>query len=161
MGIDHKPDKSIASICGLFCGSCGVYYATQEKNEKKLQDIAQTLDLNVKDTYCNGCRSDKKAATCQNCFILECSKQKKVEFCGDCDFYPCKELKEFQAKMPHRKNMWKSQERIKEIGWEGWYNEMAIYYSCLKCGTINGAYDSSCRKCGNTPSNQFLRDHNF
>ncbi len=151
-------NKGLASVCGLFCAACGVYYATQEKDEKKLQEIANKLGQPLSKTYCEGCRSNRKTATCKDCFIIKCAKEKGVAFCGECDTYPCQELKDFQKKMPHRKNIWKSQARIKEIGWEQWLNEMIDYYSCEKCNTINGAYDTECRKCGNSPSNDFVRN---
>ncbi len=32
-------NKNIVAVCGLYCGACGVYYATQEKDEKKLQEM--------------------------------------------------------------------------------------------------------------------------
>ncbi len=154
-----EPDKELVSICGLFCISCGVYYATKEKDNKKLQEIADKLGQTLDETYCNGCRSNLKTATCKDCFIIKCAEKKGVDFCGECNAYPCEELQDFQKKMPHRKNMWKSQERIKEIGWKQWFNEMVDVYSCEKCNTINGAYDIDCRMCGNSPSNKFVRDN--
>lgn len=155
----EKPNKEVVSVCGLFCKSCGVYYATVENDVKKLQEIADKLGQNVNETYCNGCRSERKSASCQNCYISDCATVINIDFCVECNEYPCKELQDFQSKMPHRKNLWNSQSRIKQVGWEKWHDEMVEYYSCSKCNTLNGAYDISCRKCGNSPSNQFVKDH--
>jgi hypothetical protein len=61
--------------------------------------------------------------------------------------------------MPHRIELWKSQDRIKEIGYEKWYAEMIEHYSCTKCGTLNSAYDLKCRKCGEEPSCGYVAKH--
>lgn len=34
--------------------------------------------------------------------------------------------------------------------------EMLEHYACPQCGTINSAYDMACRKCGNTPSCNYV-----
>ncbi len=152
-------NKDLASVCGLFCVSCGVYYATKEKDDKKLQVIADKLGQTLDETHCDGCRSDRRTASCKDCYIIKCATEKGIDFCVECDIYPCEFLKDFQKKMPHRKNLWKSQARIKEVGWKKWFNEMVEYYSCNKCDTINGAYDIGCRNCGNSPSNGFVSDN--
>jgi len=61
--------------------------------------------------------------------------------------------------MPHRIELWKSQERIKEAGYEKWYMEMIEHYSCSECGTLNSPYDMACRKCGVTPSCKYVSLH--
>ena len=80
-------------------------------------------------------------------------------FCGQCPEYPCADLKTFQAARPHRVELWKSQERIREAGYETWYAEMVAHYSCPACHTMNSAYDPACRKCGETPSCAYVRLH--
>jgi ribosomal protein L40E len=82
-----------------------------------------------------------------------------VEFCGECAEYPCQDLKAFQSEMPHRIELWKSQERIREVGYEKWYAEMTEHYSCKKCRTLNSAYDLRCRKCGEEPGCEYVRLH--
>jgi ribosomal protein L40E len=61
--------------------------------------------------------------------------------------------------MPHRLELWESQARISAAGYETWYAEMVEQYSCQNCGTINSAYDRGCRKCGTTPSCNFVKAH--
>jgi hypothetical protein len=56
--------------------------------------------------------------------MMKCSTEKGIDFCGQCPEYPCADLKTFQAQAPHRSELWKSQERIKEAGYEKWYAEM-------------------------------------
>lgn len=151
-----KPDKNLVSVCGLFCPACGIYYSTQENNEDNLKKIAARMNIPSEEVRCNGCRTETKTAYCKNCFMIECASSKGIDFCGECQEYPCDRLKEFQSKMPHRVELWKSQERIKEIGWEKWFHEMVDYYSCKECYTINGWYDFKCRNCGSIPGNDFV-----
>jgi ribosomal protein L40E len=68
-------------------------------------------------------------------------------------------LKSFQAQAPHRIELWKSQERIKEAGYEKWSAEMIEHYSCPECHTLNSAYDLACRKCGANPSCAYVNLH--
>jgi hypothetical protein len=105
---------------------------------------------------CDGCRSERLNVFCRkSCKMKKCAAEKGIEFCGACAEYPCDELKDFQTKMPHRKQLWDSQQRIKDAGWEKWFDEMESLYSCA-CGTINSAYDLKCRKCGAEPSCEYV-----
>ncbi len=61
--------------------------------------------------------------------------------------------------MANRLELWKSQERIKEVGWKQWYTEMIEHYSCPECGVLNSAADMSCRNCGATPSCRYVKIH--
>lgn len=150
-GTVTKPDKREAAVCGLFCPSCSVYIGTKEDPER-LKGLAESFGIPVNETECEGCRSDKRTGYCRTCKIIKCSSAKGIDFCGACEDYPCEELKQFQAILPHRIELWKSQERIKEVGYEKWYAEMLEHYACPQCGTINSAYDMACRKCGSSPS---------
>lgn len=153
------PDKKLAAVCGLFCPSCTVYIGNHEdpgRLEAMSKRIGQPLDM----LRCNGCRSDKRSYYCENlCKMYKCAAEKGIDFCGECAEYPCADLKTFQAEMPHRLELWKSQERIKEVGYEKWFEEMDRHYSCPSCGTINSAYDMSCWKCGAAPGCNFVNEH--
>lgn len=154
------PDKKLAAVCGLFCPSCGSYIGTNEDPER-LEALAQRLGRPVSDLECHGCRSEQRSFFCRTeCKMAQCAAEKGIDFCGECTEYPCAELKEFQSKMPHRIELWNNHERIKEVGYEKWYEEMNEYYSCSECGTINSAYDlKGCRKCGNALANDYIRHH--
>ena len=77
--------------------------------------------------------------------------KKNIGFCGECEEYPCEDLKKFQSQLPHRIELWESQRRIKEVGYEKWFEEMIGHYSCHHCNTINSAYDITCQNCGADP----------
>ncbi len=145
-----KPDKTVAAVCGLFCQACSIYIGTKEDPER-LKNIAENFGVPVEEMKCKGCRSDTRIGYCANCKMFRCAAEKGIDFCGACEEYPCEELKAFQAILPHRIELWKSQARIKEVGYEKWYAEMLEHYACPECGTINSAYDAVCRKCGASP----------
>ncbi len=148
---NNLPDKKKAAICGLFCPACTFYIANMEDPERLIR-LAARRNQPVEELRCEGCRSSVRTSYCKTCKMAECSAQKRIEFCGECEEYPCDQLKEFQAFYPHRIELWQSLDRIKEVGYEQWYQEMLEHYSCPDCGTINSAYDAACRKCGKTPS---------
>jgi hypothetical protein len=155
----RTPDKRLAAVCGLFCPSCRVFIGTKEDPER-LSVMARRLQRPLEEMQCNGCRSEKRCFYCETkCTMARCAAAKGVEFCGECSEYPCKDIKAFQTEMPHRIELWKSQARIKEAGYEQWYAEMIEHYSCKKCATLNSAYDIACRKCGSTPSCTYVGLH--
>jgi hypothetical protein len=154
------PDKNLAAACGLYCGSCGIYLATQENDTEKLLQYAIVLNQSFDETLCDGCKAERKSAHCLHmCSFIKCTLEKGIEFCGACREFPCKELTDFQLKLPHRVEILESQNRLKEIGREQWLIEMKENYSCQQCNTINSAYDITCRNCGHIPSSRFAERH--
>ena len=153
------PDKRVAAVCGLFCPACRFYIGSKE-DPKILEAMAELFQRPVEELECHGCRSEKRGFFCdENCTMVKCAAEKGIDFCGECAQYPCTELKAFQAQLPHRIELWKSQERIKEVGYEKWYAEMIEHYSCPECHTLNSAYDMVCRKCGTDPSCTYVNQH--
>ena len=159
MNTELSPDKALVSVCGLYCRACGIYTSTRENNVENLQRIAMRMNVPLGEIRCNGCRTETRTAYCKNCFMVKCATEKGIDFCGQCSDYPCSEIKDFQSKMPHRAELWKSQERLQKIGWEKWFMEMADYYACRKCGAMNGWYDFKCSKCGHMPGNDFVKNN--
>jgi len=90
---------------------------------------------------------------------VSCAAEKSVDFCSECDEYPCEDLKEFQAAMPHRIELWDDLERIRDVGYERWFEEKINHYSCPKCKILNSAYDVTCRNCGADPGSSYVREH--
>jgi hypothetical protein len=153
------PEKKLAAVCGLFCPACTVYIGSMEE-PARLKALSGRFGATVEDMECHGCRSEKRGLYCNKaCKTTKCASEKGLDFCGQCSEYPCAELKAFQSQMPHRIELWASQERIKAVGYAAWYSEMIEQYSCPKCRTINSAYDLSCRKCGAIPSCNYVRLH--
>ncbi|HCT31238.1 MAG TPA: hypothetical protein DIW31_11040 [Bacteroidales bacterium] len=153
------PNKQTAAVCGLFCKSCGIYIATQANNTDQLNRIADRLGFPRDQVRCDGCRTDVNSAYCKTCNLKTCASKKGVEFCSQCNEYPCSQLKDFQSQLPHRAELFQSLDRIKEVGWEKWYVEMAERLSCTKCNQLSGWYDFACSNCGNKPSSHFVADN--
>ena len=155
----RMPEKRLAAVCGLFCPACTVFIGTRE-DPQRLRMLAARVQKPAEELHCDGCRSGERCFYCrERCKMSKCASDKGVDFCGECPEYPCEDLKVFQTEMPHRIELWKSQERIREVGYEKWYAEMIEHYSCPKCRTINSAYDLSCRKCGTSPSCAYVGLH--
>ena len=153
---DNHNEKTIASVCGLYCGACSIYIATTE-DPARLKKHASYFKTSEEELKCYGCRAEKRAIFCQNCNLKSCAANYGVEFCGECPEFPCQEFKNFQAEYPHRNEIWQDMENIKKIGVNKWLKEAAENYSCSKCGTVNSPYDCKCRKCGHRPANKFLK----
>jgi len=154
----YQPDKKLVAVCGLFCPACGIFIAQRGRLEERKR-MAEDLQVPVKDLQCDGCRAEKRFAYCETCTMQACAEEKGLDFCAECEEYPCRPLKEFQAAMPHRIELWEAQIRIKEVGYEKWFEEMLEHYSCAQCGTINSAYHLACRLCGTTPSCAYVVLH--
>jgi len=149
--------EDLSSACGLYCGACGIYLATQENDTERLLNYAVVLNQSFDETLCNGCSSARKSLHCSKiCVFIECKKQKGVSFCTDCDEFPCLALIDFKSKKPHRVELIESLHKLKEIGLEQWLIEMKEHYSCQQCQTVNSAYHLTCRKCGAEPGCQFV-----
>jgi hypothetical protein len=151
-----RPDKKQVSVCGLFCPACIVFISQGESREK----VAEMLRLPPEAVKCDGCRADNRFSYCDTCKFTPCASEKGLEFCGQCEEYPCEGLKEFQAALPHRIELWQAHARIGEAGYEKWFEEMLGHYSCPRCGTINSAYHMACRECGAEPSCAYVGLHN-
>jgi hypothetical protein len=151
--------KALSAVCGLFCPSCIIYIAQRESPENRKQ-IAKDLELPPEMLKCDGCRTENRFIYCdRNCKMMPCAEEKGVDFCGECGDYPCEVIKAFQAEMPHRLELWAAHDRIKEVGYEKWFDEMMEHYSCPECHTINTAYHPACRQCGTEPSCGYIEQH--
>ena len=118
------PDKKLAAICGLFCPSCSLFIASTQ-DPARLRAISERFGIAPEELECRGCRSDKRGFYCrEHCKMTECAAERGLDFCGACPEFPCADLKAFQAQMPHRLELWDSQRRITEVGYEQWYLEM-------------------------------------
>jgi len=155
---EHPVDKTLAAVCGLYCEACTAYIATTE-DPARLAQLAAQFQLSEEEIRCHGCRASKRGPYCQTCKMSACAAERGIDFCVECADYPCEELRQFQAHIPHRIELWDDLERIRAIGWQTWLVEARNKYVCPECQTINSAYDPSCRQCGAAPSCEYVRRH--
>jgi len=151
-------NKQFAAVCGLYCPGCTLYIGSTEEPER-LARTAGRFNVSIEEARCYGCRSDVISFYCQACEIKKCADEKGLEFCALCDEYPCTMLKEFQVQLPHRAELFEDGERVREVGYDRWFEVVRARYTCPECSAINSAYDLACRKCGNEPGSPFAERH--
>ncbi len=98
--------NEIIACCGLDCGKCAAFLATQKNDRAELERVAQKWSegdtkLTVEDVICDGCfskRVSKYART--GCAIRACGIEKKVKNCAYCDEYQCENIAKFLQNAP-------------------------------------------------------------
>ncbi len=99
----------IQAYCGLDCGECEAYIATQNNDRAGLEATAkkwaQQFGGNLvaaEACICDGCSSGKRASTahCATCAIRLCASKREVVTCAHCADYGCETLKQFFAFAP-------------------------------------------------------------
>lgn len=134
------------SYCGLYCGACELFQATQNGT---LDELAQKRGMEPHELECHGCKSKKSSVYCSNCTIKHCASGKNVEFCNQCKDYPCSQLQEFNSsKYSHKYLAAKNLKSILDKGLKKWLEEQKDRWSCPKCNTKYSYYADLCPKCG-------------
>lgn len=86
---------NIAS-CGLNCGECVAYKATQDKDMEKLAELAVKWGgdkgLKAEDMLCDGCTGDRVMKNALSCTVYQCAHANDVKVCSQCGDYPCGKL---------------------------------------------------------------------
>lgn len=154
----REPDKKMAAVCGLYCEACSWFISTAE-DPARLSRLAAQQNWSAEESRCYGCRSEKKLPYCGKCRMSSCAAERGIDFCSECEEYPCDELKEFQAAMPHRIELWDNLNRIRSVGYRQWIEEVIENYICPRCQTLNSTYDLKCRSCGEEPSCRYVAKH--
>lgn len=91
----------MVACCGLPCGDCPAYGATQAGDEEGLNQVLarwrEAFDaphLTVADILCDGCLADsgRLCGYCSHCKIRPCAMTRRLPNCAYCDEYLCEEL---------------------------------------------------------------------
>jgi hypothetical protein len=141
MEMERKMNSDHIARCGLYCGVCGVYYATRDKNEKFLQKLlgfykAQSPafeNLTLDDLRCEGCLSDKTCVFCTVCAIKTCTQDKGYAGCHQCDGFPCDHINHFPVPVG-KKVIMRAIPYWREHGTEKWIADEMLRYRCPECG---------------------------
>ncbi len=126
--------------CGLYCGVCGVYYATRDKNEKFLEKLAEMYQksipgsdkISTEDLQCKGCLSDTVSLFCRVCKIKSCTKEKGFAGCHECNEFPCPEIDKFPMPVG-KKVILRAIPYWREHGTEKWVSDEETRYHCPEC----------------------------
>ena len=113
----------IQAFCGLDCGECEAYVATQKNDRAGLEATAKKWaaqfggkDVNPDMCICDGCPSGKRISTAHagTCAIRLCASARGVTTFAHCQDYGCATLQGFFAYAPVLKD--KLEAVRKEIG---------------------------------------------
>jgi len=99
----------IQAYCGLDCGECEAYIATQKNDRAGLETVAKkwaeqfgAKNVTAEMCICDGCSLGKRASTahCLTCAIRLCATARGVVTCAHCGDYGCPTLQQFFAFAP-------------------------------------------------------------
>jgi hypothetical protein len=140
--------------CGLYCGVCGILYATLENNQKLKErlvgvykgKLSDSENLSAEDIHCKGCLSDDPFYFCRECDIKDCAIKKGYTGCHECTDFPCKLIEEFPIPLA-TKVILRAIPYWREVGTEKWIKDEEARYICPECGhkLFRGA--KSCNRC--------------
>jgi hypothetical protein len=151
----HGTNPELISPCGLYCGVCRIFAATQDKDRAYLARLvrvyaryAPEMSLaSAEDLLCDGCLSTRRAAHCRVCAIRECTQQRQVEGCHDCADFPCSHVDQFPIPAGRRVILRAIPYR-REHGTEQWIEAERERYTCPECGQSMFRGARSCEGCG-------------
>ena len=101
-------ENKILAYCGIDCGACPAYVATQNNDDalraltaKKWSELYKA-ERKAEDINCDGCLGDtgKLFVYCGACEVRQCAREKQISTCADCPEYSCSKLDDFCALMP-------------------------------------------------------------
>lgn len=135
-------EDATLGYCGLYCGGCGAWQATQKG--------APLLDDSGTPMLCDGCASDRLTGWCAVCTIKSCARGRGVRYCLECPENPCEMLTGFMndPKYPYHQEVQGNMERLRAAGLATWTAEMRERYRCAGCGAEFNWFDAACPACG-------------
>jgi hypothetical protein len=99
----------LLAYCGLDCGECEAYIATQKNDRAGLEAAAKkwaeqfgAKAISADMCICDGCATGKRASTAHaaTCAIRLCASARGVTTCAHCVDYSCATLQQFFAFAP-------------------------------------------------------------
>jgi len=96
------------AYCGMECGNCPVYRATQANDPMAREKAAELFsklfntEIPVSAINCDGCKSSTGIlfGHCKTCEVRNCATDRKHESCAYCSDYSCKKLDDQLAGIP-------------------------------------------------------------
>jgi hypothetical protein len=151
-------NKNLMAPCGLYCGTCGVYLATRDDNEKFRTVMGNLYGTSPGETRCLGCMQPDPPGMlygyCKLCTIRDCVRSKGFYSCHQCGDWPCETIRNFglatgRRVMRRAIPLWRRLvERLgHEEGSVEWARSECERYHCPSCGKplFRGAV--RCRAC--------------
>jgi hypothetical protein len=151
-----KMDTSVKLLapCGLYCGMCVMYQATQANNRDLLERMRKLLsplfsfaaNATADDLLCDGCHSERIGIFCRECAIRDCTSQKSYQGCHECGDFPCDHIDHFPVPTG-KKVMQRAHSAIQELGPAAFVEAEEQRYHCPACGQRLYRGARECRQC--------------
>jgi len=151
-------NKNLMAPCGLYCGTCSIYIATRDKNEKFKEILGNLYGTTPEETECYGCMQadppQKLYSYCKDCRIRKCINSNDYYSCHQCDEWPCSLIEEFglatgRRVMKRAIPLWR--EKVAEHGDEKgsveWARAECERCHCSSCGNPLFRGAQNCRVC--------------
>ena len=140
--------------CGLYCGVCRIYQATQENDLRFLKRLVKVYArrfpemtfMTPDELLCDGCLSTRRSAICRECSIRECAQQKRFQGCHECLDFPCPFIDEFPMPVG-KKVILRAIPYWRTHGTEQWIAAEEKRYQCPECGQRLFRGAKQCRHC--------------
>lgn len=147
-------NQAFLAPCGLYCGVCGVYFATRDDNEKFLEKLLGVYQekipgleqLTIEDLKCDGCLSERVSYFCRVCAIKDCTQKKGIAGCHECDDFPCAHIDGFPVPVGKRV-IQRAIPYWREHGTEKWVADEEARYHCPRCDHMLFRGAKRCNKC--------------
>ena len=151
---DVKNENLVAS-CGLYCGACPMYLATQENSDERMESMrkqygANALKMSKEDLLCDGCLGGGRLASfCRKCDMRESATAKtKTRRCSECAEFACSRITGFNNDgMLHHAEVLENLRQLREMGITKWAKHEEERWQCPKCRAKISWYESECPKC--------------
>lgn len=158
---DEFRNTDLMAPCGLYCGTCGVYIATRDGNEKFKAVLGKLYGSKPEETECHGCMQagtepgKKLYSYCRQCKIRDCIHSKGFYSCHQCGEWPCEKIETFglatgMRVMKRTIPIWR--EKVAALGDEAgsaeWARSECERYHCSGCGEPLFRGAQKCRACG-------------
>lgn len=142
-------DRKLVGRCGIYCGSCPIYRASHDNDEKTRFNLSFSTRCTLDQIKCEGCGTSDRFALSKGCIYRKCANGRGLESCGECKDFPCEALQYFYDDGVNKvKEAPENAKRIKEIGIDKWLEEMDDKWRCKHCDSKLPSDAKSCRICG-------------
>ena len=151
---DNTKNENLVTPCGLYCGACFAYIATQENNEQRLASGfgsgSGSKPRSLESMRCDGCMGGGRVLShVPKCAIKECAAAKsKTRRCSECEEFPCARITDFNNDgMLHHSEALSNLRQLHSKGIKDWSKQEMERWSCSKCQTKIAWYDAECPTC--------------
>lgn len=141
-------NRDLVGKCGAYCGSCKIYKAAHDSDEKAIFDMSFATRCTIDQIRCEGCGSKDRFPLTKGCIYRKCAKGRGLEACAFCQEYPCESISEYYAEvLDGDKEHLENSARMKEAGIDVWLDDMDVKWRCKHCDSKIAKGAKVCRIC--------------